>query len=77
MYAAISADLFGTLICFIFYLILLLPLLILIEKLKTILYFYGLESTLFINSLLTLVVITIGLLGVFFFAQICYLIVAA
>jgi len=73
VFSVLVADQIVTLIIFLIYLIILLPIFILMEELKKTLYFYGLESVGYYNAIFlfsTFLIITVGLVLII---QSCYL----
>lgn len=76
LFAAISADLLGTLICFIFFLLLLLPFYLILDQFKIWLFFNGIGTFSFFNSILSYAMVMLAFIGIFLFVQLMYLVIS-
>jgi len=72
-YSAISADMITTCISFMIFLILLLPFIVLLEKLKILLYISNVRYEILLNMLIFYSTVIIIFIGFFLFIQLIYL----
>lgn len=72
-YSAISADMITTCISFMIFLILLLPFIVLLEKLKILLYINNVRYEILVNMLIFYSTVIIIFIGFFLFIQLIYL----